>query len=119
MGCGRGPWWPPQRGLLSPVAFIEEAERTGLLVGMSDLVMTRAAHRRGPIAEQFPTLYFSFNLTPLELALPQRPNRLATDGAWRSMPSERDTAVSPNGSAKRSIDSRSTARWSPPSPTRP
>lgn len=69
-------WAHPQRGIVGPAEFIEEAERTGLIVGMSDLVMTRAAHRLAPIAVRYPDLYFSFNLTPLQLAQPQLPRRL-------------------------------------------
>jgi EAL domain-containing protein (putative c-di-GMP-specific phosphodiesterase class I) len=69
-------WAHPQRGIVGPAEFIEEAERTGLIVGMSDLVMTRAAHRLAPIAARYPDLYFSFNLTPLQLALPTLPQRL-------------------------------------------
>lgn len=70
-------WAHPQRGMLGPAEFIEEAERTGLIVGMTDLIMTRAAHRLARVAAQHPTLYFSFNLTPQQLALPHLPTRLA------------------------------------------
>lgn len=82
-------WAHPQRGILGPNEFIEEAERTGLVVGMSDLVMTRAAHRLGPIAAQFPELYFSFNLTPQQLALPRLPNRLAEIFRDDTLPQDR------------------------------
>ncbi len=82
-------WAHPQRGILNPVEFIEEAERTGLIVGMSDLIMTRAAHRLQPIAEQFPALYFSFNLTPQQLALPQLTRRLAEIFRADTLPRDR------------------------------
>lgn len=60
-------WLHPQRGVLGPGEFIEEAERSGLIVGMSDLVMARAAHRLAPLAAAHPQLYFSFNITPEQL----------------------------------------------------
>ncbi len=69
-------WHHPQRGVLSPFEFIEEAERTGLIVGMSDLVMVRAAQRLAQLARQQPGLYFSFNVTPQQLCQPGFAQRL-------------------------------------------
>jgi sensor c-di-GMP phosphodiesterase-like protein len=60
-------WKHPQRGMLGPGEFIEEAERTGLILGMSDLTMALAAHRLAPLAQASPDLYFSFNITPGQL----------------------------------------------------
>ena len=69
--------WPhPQRGILPPSEFIEEADRTGLISGIPDLVMTRAAHRLAPISNAHPDIYFAFNLTPQELAHPPLQTRL-------------------------------------------
>jgi len=70
-------WNHPQRGIVGPGEFVEEAERTGLIVGMSDLVMARAAHRLAPIAQARPELYFSFNVTPTQLCHPGFAQRLA------------------------------------------
>ncbi len=69
-------WKHPQRGILAPAEFIDEAERSGLIVAMSDLVMTRAAHRLAPIALKRPDLYFSFNVTPTQLRQPDFGRRL-------------------------------------------
>jgi len=63
-------WAHPQRGTVAPGEFIEVAEQTGLIDGMSKLVMTRAAHRLAPLARLHPQLYFSFNLTPEQLRAP-------------------------------------------------
>ena len=63
-------WAHPQRGIVPPGEFIEVAEQTGLIDGMSQLVMTRAAHRLAPLARQHRQLYFSFNLTPDQLRGP-------------------------------------------------
>lgn len=70
-------WQHPHRGTLPPSEFIEEAERTGLISGMSELVMTRAAYRLAPIAREYGELYFAFNLTPQQLTQPRLPTRLA------------------------------------------
>ena len=82
-------WSHPQRGILAPIEFIEEAERTGLIVAMSELVMTRAAHRLAPIAQMRPELYFSFNVTPSQLRQPGFARQL--DETFRSdtLPRER------------------------------
>ncbi len=63
-------WVHPQRGIVPPGEFIEVAEQTGLIDGMSQLVMTRAAHRLAPLARLHSQLYFSFNLTPDQLRAP-------------------------------------------------
>ena len=70
-------WSHPHRGTLLPSEFIEEAERTGLIVGMSDLVMARAARQLAALAKRRPELYFSFNITPQQLAHRHLPDRLA------------------------------------------
>ncbi len=64
-------WAHPQRGTLGPGEFIDEAERTGLIVPMSNLVMARAAHGLASVALAHPELYFSFNLTAAQLRLPR------------------------------------------------
>ncbi len=60
-------WNHPHRGIIPPGEFIEEAERSGLILGMADLVMGLAAHRLAPIAKANPDMYFSFNVTPSQL----------------------------------------------------
>jgi EAL domain-containing protein (putative c-di-GMP-specific phosphodiesterase class I) len=70
-------WAHPERGILPPGEFIDEAERTGLIVGMSTLVMERAAHRLAPLAQAHPALYFSFNITAGQLRRPHFASELA------------------------------------------
>jgi EAL domain-containing protein (putative c-di-GMP-specific phosphodiesterase class I) len=82
-------WHHPQRGVLGPAEFIEEAERTELIVPMSDLVMTRAAHRLSAIAQAHPQLYFSFNVTPSQLRSAGFGRRLCEIFHARSLPRER------------------------------
>ena len=70
-------WAHPERGTLPPSEFIDEAERTGLIVAMSVLVMVRAAHRLAPLAQAHPELYFSFNITAGQLRRPSFAAELA------------------------------------------
>ena len=70
-------WAHPERGILPPSEFIGEAERTGLIVGMSTLVMQRAAHRLAPLAQAHPELYFSINITAGQLRRPHFASELA------------------------------------------
>jgi len=70
-------WNHPFRGILGPGEFIDEAERTGLIIGMSDLTMSLAAHRLAPLAQADRDLYFSFNVTPGQLREPGFGQRLA------------------------------------------
>ncbi len=82
-------WQHPHRGTLPPSEFIEEAERTGLIAGMSELVMTRAAHRLAPIAHSNPDIYFAFNLTPQQLAQPRLLTTLSSIFRTDTIPSDR------------------------------
>jgi sensor c-di-GMP phosphodiesterase-like protein len=70
-------WQHPQRGVVSPGEFIEEAERSGLINDMSDLVMNLAAYRLGGLGQRHPQLYFSINVTPGQLARSDFAQRLA------------------------------------------
>ena len=71
-------WNHPQRGILSPVEFIDEAERSGLIVAMADQMMGKARHRLAPIVRAHPQLTFAFNVTPAQLRTPRFGERLAT-----------------------------------------
>jgi EAL domain-containing protein (putative c-di-GMP-specific phosphodiesterase class I) len=63
-------WKHPVRGLLAPAEFIDYAERSGLIVPMSDLLMRQAHQQLAEIAIAHPSLYFSFNITPAQLRTP-------------------------------------------------
>jgi EAL domain-containing protein (putative c-di-GMP-specific phosphodiesterase class I) len=63
-------WKHPQRGLVPPAEFIDYAERSGLIVPMSDLLMRQAHHQLAQVAIAHPHLYFSFNVTPAQLRTP-------------------------------------------------
>jgi EAL domain-containing protein (putative c-di-GMP-specific phosphodiesterase class I) len=63
-------WKHPIRGLVAPAEFIDYAERSGLIVPMSDLLMRQAHQQLAGIALSHPGLYFSFNITPAQLRTP-------------------------------------------------
>lgn len=63
-------WKHPLRGLIPPAEFIDYAERSGLIVPMSDLLMRQAHRQLAEIAIDYPHLYFSFNVTPTQLRMP-------------------------------------------------
>ena len=63
-------WKHPLRGLIPPAEFIDYAERSGLIVPMSDLLMRQAHRQLAEIAIEHPHLYFSFNVTPTQLRVP-------------------------------------------------
>jgi EAL domain-containing protein (putative c-di-GMP-specific phosphodiesterase class I) len=60
-------WKHPVRGLVAPAEFIDYAERSGLIVPMSDLLMRQAHQQLADVATAYPALYFSFNVTPIQL----------------------------------------------------
>lgn len=82
-------WEHPQRGTLGPAEFIDEAERTGLIVPMSELVMARAAHRLAPLAATHPELYFSINVAPAQLRQPKFGSRLASTFTADTLPRDK------------------------------
>jgi EAL domain-containing protein (putative c-di-GMP-specific phosphodiesterase class I) len=63
-------WKHPARGLVPPAEFIDYAERSGLIVPMSDLLMRQAHRQLSELALAYPALYFSFNITPAQLRTP-------------------------------------------------
>ncbi len=63
-------WKHPTRGLVPPAEFIDYAERSGLIVPMSDLLMRQAHRQLAECALAYPELYFSFNVTPTQLRTP-------------------------------------------------
>ncbi len=79
-------WQHPHRGVVTAGEFIEEAERSGLINEMSDLVMGLAAYRLGDLARRSPKLYFSVNVTPGQLARGDFAQRLAEVFSADSLP---------------------------------
>jgi sensor c-di-GMP phosphodiesterase-like protein len=60
-------WKHPTRGLVAPAEFIDYAERSGLIVPMSDLLMRTARDQLAEVALAHPEMYFSFNVAPAQL----------------------------------------------------
>lgn len=79
-------WQHAHRGVVTPGEFIEEAERSGLIKDMSDLVMGLAAYRLGDLARRYPQMYFSVNVTPGQLTRADFAQRLAEVFTADSLP---------------------------------
>ncbi len=56
-------WQHPERGLIPPDTFIPIAEQTGLIIGLSDWVISTACQYAAQWPEQ---LFISINLSPIE-----------------------------------------------------
>ncbi len=69
-------WDHPVRGLVPPVEFIAQAEQTGLIIPMTEIMMRKARDRLATTLKDFPDLYFSFNVTVGQLADPKFPDFL-------------------------------------------
>ena len=69
-------WSHPARGILPPGEFIDLAEATGMIELMSEIIMSKARDRLAPAIRANPALYFSFNVTPRELASAELIDRL-------------------------------------------
>ena len=69
-------WDHPVRGLVPPIEFIDQAEQTGLIVPMTEILMRKARDRLATALKEFPDLYFSFNVTVGQLADPRFPDFL-------------------------------------------
>ncbi len=52
-------WDHPVRGLVPPIEFIDQAEQTGLIVPMTEILMRKARDRLATALKEFPDLYFS------------------------------------------------------------
>lgn len=64
-------WKHPMRGLVAPLEFIDDAERSGMIIAISDLLMRTARDQLAEIANTYPSIYFSFNITPAQLRMPE------------------------------------------------
>jgi EAL domain-containing protein (putative c-di-GMP-specific phosphodiesterase class I) len=69
-------WDHPVRGLVAPSEFIGQAEQTGLIIPMTQMLMRKARDRLSATLKEFPDLYFSFNVTVSQLADPGFPASL-------------------------------------------
>lgn len=66
-------WQHPQRGLIAPDTFIPIAEETGLIIPLSDWVMTQACSEAARWPEH---LFISINLSPAEFKRGNLPARI-------------------------------------------
>ncbi len=60
-------WRHPQQGTISPALFIPTAEKTGLIVPMSEWLIDRVIQDQALLQERFHLRYTSINLSPIQL----------------------------------------------------
>jgi diguanylate cyclase (GGDEF)-like protein/excisionase family DNA binding protein/PAS domain S-box-containing protein len=84
-------WQHPERGLLSPAAFIPAAEESGLILALGEWVLEEACRQLARWAAD-PTLaevYVSVNVSGRQLALPDLPDQVEKILLRTGVPAER------------------------------
>ena len=66
-------WQHPKRGLVPPLSFIPEAERTGVITELTECMMVRALEELGPVFKGFPDLHAAINIPVQTLTNPSFP----------------------------------------------
>ncbi|MDO6427390.1 EAL domain-containing response regulator [Thalassotalea sp. 1_MG-2023] len=61
-------WHHPERGMISPVQFIDAAERFGVISQLTEYLFDIALHEKKQWQERGLNFHLSFNLSPLSLA---------------------------------------------------
>lgn len=59
-------WNHPEKGLISPYAFISVAEQTGMIIPINEWVIRMACRQTKQLLKDFPNLSVSVNLSPYE-----------------------------------------------------
>ena len=66
-------WQHPKRGLVPPLSFIPEAERTGVITELTECMMVRAFEELVPVFKGFPHLHAAINIPVQTLTNPSFP----------------------------------------------
>lgn len=66
-------WQHPKRGLVPPLAFIPEAERTGVITELTECMMVRALEELVPVFKDYPHLHAAINIPVQTLTNPSFP----------------------------------------------
>lgn len=66
-------WQHPKRGLVPPLAFIPEAERTGVITELTECMMVRALEELVPVFKDYPHLHAAINVPVQTLTNPTFP----------------------------------------------
>lgn len=69
-------WKHPLRGLIPPLAFIPEAERTGLITELTECMMVRALDELAPVFAAHPHLHAAINIPVQTLINPSFPGHV-------------------------------------------
>lgn len=79
-------WQHPERGLLQPAAFVDEAERTGAIIEIGQVVLDEACREWASWAQHGEHLEVAVNLSGAQLADPELLERLRSSMAAVGMP---------------------------------
>ena len=71
-------WHHPQRGVLSPAAFLAVAEDTDIITDLDEAILTRAVHDLAGWLPEHPTLRVNVNLSARHLGDPDLVDRITT-----------------------------------------
>ena len=71
-------WRHPVRGLVPPLTFIPEAERTGVITEMTERMMDAALDVLVPVFKKFPHLHAAINIPVQTLTNPNFPKNVAS-----------------------------------------
>ena len=66
-------WQHPKRGLVPPLAFIPEAERTGVITELTECMMVRSLEELVPVFKGFPHFHAAINIPVQTLTNPSFP----------------------------------------------
>ncbi|MFA7343759.1 MAG: EAL domain-containing protein [Terrimicrobiaceae bacterium] len=66
-------WLHPKRGIVPPLSFIPEAERTGVITELTECLMVRALEELVPVFKAFPHLHAAINIPVQTLTNPSFP----------------------------------------------
>ncbi|MFZ4774939.1 MAG: EAL domain-containing protein [Terrimicrobiaceae bacterium] len=69
-------WKHPKRGIVPPLAFIPEAERTGVITELTECMMVRALEELEPVFKRFPRLHAAINIPVQTLTNPSFPGHV-------------------------------------------
>jgi EAL domain-containing protein (putative c-di-GMP-specific phosphodiesterase class I) len=82
-------WQHPERGLLLPAAFIDNAEMTGAITELGSIVLEKACRRAAQWQREGYDIDLAVNLSGRQLADERLPERLAVVAAATGLPSKK------------------------------
>lgn len=70
-------WRDPERGIIGPADFIEQSEKSGLIVAIGEWVLDAACQQAKTLADETPGVPFSVNVSPVQFMRSDLPATIA------------------------------------------